>query len=253
MSCIRERESFCLILNCEMIPKYHLIFCNFPLLQSSFQCQHQINVLIIRAESISDLTEDTDVLQKMKQNREEHEEFDEETEEEGVTYETIATQHLKAQDAKSSGSGSLMNQSSGSHVCLCSSIDAPLDSSCSVYEEDVVVGTRLTSSHHLTDEREPLLKSAFIIPLSVEREKKEAEEADDENINLCSVVLGGVLLEQTHSNTAELELAIDLSDIKPLETAASHSSLSVPCNSLEIHICDSEEDEDDYSGYLSRT
>ncbi|XP_065149207.1 cytokine receptor family member b2 [Paramisgurnus dabryanus] len=217
---------------------------NLPAVLSSFQCQHQINILLIRAESISELTEDTDILQKMKQNREEHEESDEETEEESVTYETIATQHLKAQDAKSSGSGSLVNQSSGSHPWLCSSIDAPLSPSCSVNEEDIAA---LTSSHHLPHERKPLLKSVF-----EERAENEADDDDDEDINLCSVMLGGVLLEQTHSNTAELELVINPSHAKPLETAASRSSLSAPCNSLEIHICDSEE-EDEYSGYLSRT
>nr|XP_055071197.1 cytokine receptor family member b2 [Misgurnus anguillicaudatus] len=225
---------------------------NLPAVLSSFQCQHQINVLLIRAESISELIEDTDILQKMKQNKEEHEELDEETEEEGVTYETIATQHLKAQDMKSSGSGSLVNQSSGSHPWRCSSIDAPLSSSCSVYDGNVVVGTALTSSRHLPDERKPLLKPVFPLPLSVEREERDEEEADDEDINLCSVMLGGVLPEQTHRNTAELELAIDPSHAKPLETAASRSSISAPCNSLEIHICDSEE-EDEYSGYLSRT
>lgn len=182
-----------------------------------FQDHHKVyRVLLIPAESISTLTEDTDALQKMKKNTDEHEETDGDTEEDGVMYERLATQHLQAQDTSSSsviasdssnGCGPLENQSSADV--------------CSVYE-----GDGFSDSPHLLTETRPLLKSVH--------EQDGAAVLEDEDVNLCSVMLRR---DTSFSDTHEFELITD--------------SFDTPVN---IHMSDCEQDsEEEYSEYLSRS
>lgn len=138
-------------------------------------------------------------------------------------YERLATQHLQARDASSSsvvvsdslsGCGALANQSS-----------ADVQSSgCSVYEGDGV-----SDSHHhphLLIETRALLKCV--------NEEDGAAALEDEDVNLCSVLLRR---DTSCSDTHEFEPITDSFDMPSI-----------------IHTSDCEQDsEEEYSEYLSRS
>ncbi|KAI7808367.1 putative cytokine receptor family member b2 [Triplophysa rosa] len=197
----------------------HFLFkkVDLPEVLKSFKNHHQVyRVLLIPSESISTLTEDTDALQKMKMNTDEHEETDGDAEEDGVMYERLATQHLPAPDTCWSSAlvseSSPVKPSSGVHE---SSADVQ-SSGCSGSEGDGV-----SDSHHLLAETRALIKCV---------DEPNGAALEEEDVNLCSVMLH-------HDSTHDFELIAD--------------SFDTPVN---MHMSDCEqESEEEYSEYLSRS
>lgn len=149
----------------------------------------------------------------MTKNTDQHEDTDGDTEEDSVMYERLATQRLQAQDTSSS----CVIVSESSRGCGIHESSADVQSSgCSAHEGDGV-----SDSHHLLTETRPLIKCV---------DEQDGAVLEDEDVNLCSVMLH-------HDTPHEFELMTD--------------SFDVPVN---VHISDCEqESEEEYSEYLSRS
>ncbi|XP_051565764.1 cytokine receptor family member b2 isoform X2 [Myxocyprinus asiaticus] len=240
---------------------------DLPAVLSSFHSPYKRkHLLITSADSINTLSEDTDFLQKMKRNREEHEEIETETDE-GVMYEKLLTCFEdKSQTSSSSivpsssSCGLLMDQSS--HTGLTSSTDVQ-GCSLSLHEGSWVPETESVASTEVTLNVKHFSWRSVSLTRVEQEDSGTTEVESDTDVNLFSVTLGGITSErheadadQTRCITDELD-PTDLSPQSPFESATASLWLSdfKPLNSetLEMHISDSEEEDDEYSGYLSRT
>lgn len=209
--------------------------------QGQYRCINKV-IFIPAGEPISALYEEKGRLEK---EIEEEAEEDLKSKKNVDLYQTFQGSSLPIFPVSSS-SDLLMNESPDKQLCLTSSMNAQ-NCGLIVYEGSHVhtepaEPTASPRCEHLAQGTTPLKNMCSVVPLALEKDDSE----NSRDVNLFSVRLGGFLTEQHNVDSCRTK-----DELGPYPQSPGETAVMGPTWISDVQSQNSE-DEDEYSGYLSR-